>query len=136
MPFGTPDSGFYHGQVTFRLNTQVRPELLRRAFQRAADRHESLRTFFVWKGRDRPVQVVRQRARIPWRELDWRGKADQDGEASWERLLREDSATPFDLAVAPLTRVTLVRCGESRYRVLWSVHHAVSDGWSGLPRHP
>ena len=126
-----PESGFYHGQVTFRLDTQVRPELLRRAFQRAADRHASLRTFFVWKGRDRPVQVVRQRARIPWRELDWGDKADQDVETSWERLLREDSATPFDLAVAPLTRVTLVRCGESRYRVLWSVHHAVSDGWSG-----
>ncbi|NNF26591.1 MAG: amino acid adenylation domain-containing protein, partial [Gemmatimonadetes bacterium] len=126
-----PGSGFYHGQVSFRLESAVRPELLRRAFQRAADRHESLRTFFVWKGRDRPIQVVRGQVEIPWTDLDWRDKTNQEVEESWDRLLAEDAAHPFELSVAPLTRVTLVRCRVDAYRVLWSVHHGVSDGWSG-----
>ncbi len=126
-----PSSGFYHGQVRFTLEGQIQSELLRQAFQRAVDRHESLRTFFAWQGRDRPLQVVRGRVELPWTALDWRSAGEEERSARWQALAEDDLRRPFELSTAPLTRVTCVRFGEDSYGVLWSVHHAVSDGWSG-----
>ncbi|MDH3222330.1 MAG: amino acid adenylation domain-containing protein [Gemmatimonadota bacterium] len=126
-----PTSGFYHGQVSFRLEALIQPDLMRQAFQRTVDRHESLRTFFAWERRDRPLQVVRGRVELPWLYLDWRSENAAVHRQRWTDLLRDDASRPFELSSAPLSRVALVRLGEASYRVLWSVHHAVSDGWSG-----
>ena len=37
----------------------------------------------------------------------------------------------FELSVAPLMRLTVVRLGEGRQWLLWSHHHLLLDGWSG-----
>ena len=38
-------------------------------------------------------------------------------------------ADGFDLAVAPLTRLTCIRIAPDAYRFLWSYHHLLIDGW-------
>lgn len=37
---------------------------------------------------------------------------------------------PFDLLAEPLTRVKLLTLGGEEHIVLFSMHHAVIDGWS------
>ena len=46
------------------------------------------------------------------------------------RIATEDARRPFDLSVAPLFRVHLVRCAEDYHRVYLTVHHLVFDGVS------
>src|SRR6185369_15337941 len=41
-----------------------------------------------------------------------------------------DRARPFDLAAAPLLRVTLARLPGDAVRVVWTFHHVLLDGWS------
>jgi hypothetical protein len=45
-------------------------------------------------------------------------------------LFAADRARPFDLACAPLMRFTLVRLGDERYRLFWTTHYLLIDGWS------
>ncbi|MDT5271750.1 MAG: hypothetical protein QOH49_3936, partial [Acidobacteriota bacterium] len=46
-------------------------------------------------------------------------------------FLEEDRARGFDLARAPLMRMTLIRLGETAYQFTWTHHHLLLDGWSG-----
>ncbi|KAJ1909959.1 hypothetical protein IWQ60_010901 [Tieghemiomyces parasiticus] len=47
-----------------------------------------------------------------------------------ERLLADDRARGFTLQ-GPLTRFRLTRLSTRVHRALWTVHHALVDGWSG-----
>ncbi|MFP3449859.1 condensation domain-containing protein, partial [Pseudomonas sp. SIMBA_067] len=50
----------------------------RQAWQAAVDRHEILRSGFLWQTElEQPLQVVYKQARLPFTELDWRERADR-----------------------------------------------------------
>ncbi len=42
----------------------------------------------------------------------------------------EDALKPFDLAVGPLFRVSLIKLPSERHAILFNMHHIISDGWS------
>ncbi|HVG07740.1 MAG TPA: amino acid adenylation domain-containing protein, partial [Thermoanaerobaculia bacterium] len=113
----------YFEQLTAGLEGPLDAPAFAAAWQRAIDRHTALRTGFLWQDVGRPLQLVRRQADLPWSVQDWRG------EAWWQDLLAADRARGFDLAVPPLMRLTLVRVGEDRHRLVWSSHHLVFDGW-------
>jgi non-ribosomal peptide synthase protein (TIGR01720 family) len=103
---------------------------LRRAWEEALNRHAILRTVFVSDGLPEPLQVVRKRVDLCWSEHDGRGlsAAEQD---EWLRaFLRADRQRGFDPAVAPLTRVALLRTADEAAHLIWSTHHLQIDGWS------
>ncbi|MCE7082035.1 non-ribosomal peptide synthetase [Streptomyces sp. ST2-7A] len=51
------------------------------------------------------------------------------GEAVAEAV-REAALRPFDLAVEPAFRATLIRAGHENHVLVLAMHHIVSDGWS------
>ena len=92
-------------------------------------RHAILRTGFVWEGVEEPLQVVYRNAEMPVAEYDWRGEGEAEQAGRWERLLAEDRERGFEPGRAPLMRLALARVGEGGYRLLWSHHHLLLDGW-------
>ncbi|MCP4662234.1 MAG: AMP-binding protein, partial [bacterium] len=104
--------------------------LLRRAWQDLLRRHDVLRTAFRWQGVAEPLQLVFAEAEMPWRELDWRSLDAGEQRPAFRSLLREDRERGFDLAQPPLARLTVIRTAAERFALIWTVHHAVIDGWS------
>ncbi len=51
-------------------------------------------------------------------------------ESDFEDWLAGDRQRGFDLSRPPLIRVTLIRRPGARWRVVWSFHHLILDGWS------
>src|SRR6185436_12715662 len=96
-------------------------------------RHEVLRTVFA-EGEGGPVQVVLPAAlpvadmALP--EVDLRGLPAELREAEARRLTAAEAARPFDLARGPLLRAVLIELASARSRLLLSLHHVVTDGWS------
>ncbi|NIE78212.1 amino acid adenylation domain-containing protein [Pantoea sp. Ap-967] len=122
------ESAFYINQVDLPIHG-LQVERLREAWQAAIDRHDILRTSFHWPDNsERPVQVVQRQALLDLRLLDWREQAQP--EHAIAELATADRALGFDLARAPLQRITLIRTGEHDYRMLWTSHHILMDGWS------
>ena len=128
----SPKSGAYFTQMLYTLTGAVEEAALRCAWQRVMERHEPFRTLFVWEGQEKPLQVVRRRVALPWRELDWRGLPAEEQTVKLEELLQADRRRGFDLAEAPLMRLTLIRMEETRCELLWSQHHLLIDGWSSF----
>lgn len=127
-----PAAGVFHVQCSATLEGVFVPEHFAHAWELALARHAALRTFFSWEGRERPLQVVRLRASLEVELSDWSGAGEGEQQERWEELLRQDRKRGFELATAPLMRVAVVRVAPRRRRLLWSVHHALLDGWSAL----
>jgi amino acid adenylation domain-containing protein len=125
-----PESGVYFQQLKCTLAGGLEVAALNRAWQQMLERHTVLRTGFIWEGQPRPLQVVRRRARLPWKEQDWRGLRATEQDRRLEAYLKEDRAQGFKLSHPPLMRCMLARRSEDVYDFVWSYHHILLDGWS------
>nr|WP_276307341.1 non-ribosomal peptide synthetase [Amycolatopsis antarctica] len=119
----------YNLGVGWRLSGPLDTGALRAAVTGVAARHESLRTTFA-RLAGRGVQVVHPPAEVPVHEIDLSTSDSKTQSAELDRLLREESATAFDLRTGPLLRVLLVRLSGAEQVLVLSVHHIVADGWS------
>ncbi|MCP4401551.1 MAG: non-ribosomal peptide synthetase, partial [bacterium] len=128
-----PDSGQYFQQVSCTLEGELHIPTFELAWQRVAQRYPALRTAFFWEGLQEPLQVVRQQLAIDFRHYDWREFLGSDRQEKLERLLQTDLQSGFHLAQAPLMRFHLIRHQEQSYRLIWSYHHILLDGWCLSP---
>ncbi|MEO3810977.1 amino acid adenylation domain-containing protein [Sphaerisporangium sp. B11E5] len=122
-------SGVYLAQGLYEYTGPLDPDTLRAAWDGVVARHPALRTGLVWEGVAEPVQVVHDRAAVPFEFHDWSGTGG-DPRARLRELLEADRDRGFDLARPPLMRVTLVARGEDRYWLVLTFHHVCTDGWS------
>jgi len=125
-----PKAGLYVTQYLLVFSGEFKVSAFRRAWQQVLDRHPILRTFFLWEGLDKPIQIVRQRVELPWDERDWRDLSPKEQEAQLEAYLEADRRRGFILSNAPLMRFLFIHLGEHKYQFIWSHHHLLLDGWS------
>lgn len=123
-------AGTFIGQLTCRLIGPLDPQALRRAFDGLVRRHTALRTAFATEGLDRPLQVVKSTAPIPFDERDWSDLPEDARARNEADFLAADLAQRFDLETAPLMRVTLIRTAPEEHLLVWTRHHVLMDGWS------
>jgi hypothetical protein len=97
------------------------------ALQRLADRQEAMRISFL-PGKERVLQMVRARGRaVLWyRELS----SVEVRPEVLEEVMREIYQLPFDLVHGPLYRVEMLRRAANDHILVFSIHHAIADGWS------
>ncbi|AXA67769.1 non-ribosomal peptide synthetase, partial [Pseudomonas oryzihabitans] len=126
-----PGAGLYVNQLAVTLDG-LDAGLFVRAWRAVQQRHAILRTGFLVPGGAaalrEPLQWVSQAPELPVTLLDWRGR--QVDAMALEQLARAQRAEPFDLARPPLQRLALVRLDGQRYRLVWTCHHLLLDGWS------
>ncbi|MDT5030224.1 MAG: hypothetical protein QOC94_395 [Actinoplanes sp.] len=125
-----PGSGVYLVQLHFVLRGEVNVAALRAAWHDEVALHPVHRTSFARLDQKQPLQVVRGAAELPWQEENW-STAGPDGQRRMvEEHLTRDRAEDFRLDRAPLMRLFVARLSPTRHWVLWTRHHAISDGWS------
>ena len=107
------------GRITF--------EEAETALKRVADRQEAMRISFL-PGKERVVQMIRAngRASLGYRELS---SVEARPEAL-EQLMKETYRSPFDLMHGPLYRADMLRRAANDHILVFSIHHAIADGWS------
>ena len=124
-----PDPGFL--QLRCTLHGRLEEPVFKQAWERVVARHQALRTSIYWKELEEPLQVVFREVELPWQQLDWRGLPADKQEARLESFLKADRERGLVLSQSPVTRFALMRVADSRWRFVWSCHHALLDGWSG-----
>ncbi|MEV5755142.1 condensation domain-containing protein, partial [Actinoallomurus sp. NPDC052308] len=114
----------YAAQVVLDVEGTVDADALRKAGQDLLRRHPNLRAAFPHDRLKKPVQVVPRSVELPFREVTAADEAEAD------RIADADRVAPFDLTRPPLIRLTLVRIGPDRARIVLTNHHILFDGWS------
>jgi hypothetical protein len=126
----TPESGIYFMQIVCTLTGALDFPAFHCAWQRVVDRHDVLRTSFLWNHSAEPVQIVHGAAQLAWRLDDWRDLPADVQEEQFRGRLQADRDGGFDLSKAPLMNLALMQTGAEEYRFLWNYHHAIIDGWT------
>ncbi|MFC6082748.1 amino acid adenylation domain-containing protein [Sphaerisporangium aureirubrum] len=124
-------SGVYLAQGLYEYTGALDADAFRQAWDAVVARHPALRTGLLWEGVAEPVQVVHDRAAVPFEALDWSHEGDEAAQrVRLRELLEADRDRGFDLARPPLMRVTLVGRGGDRHWLVLTFHHICTDGWS------
>jgi amino acid adenylation domain-containing protein len=124
------DSSAYFMQMSYRVAGEWDHESMERGFSELVKRHDILRTVFVHKNVDAPLQIVLQRQPAGFCFIDMRkGVADGDGEAIVADFKKQDRERSFDLGKGPLLRLSVLRLRDFQYEFIWSNHHILMDGW-------
>jgi amino acid adenylation domain-containing protein len=125
-----PDSRAYFEQTNAPFYGDLHLRAFTLAWEQVANRHAVLRTSFHWEHIDKPVQVVHRRVKVP---IDWQDWSNLSRLGQARRLaayLHKDRDTGFDISQPPLMRVGVIRSSQDEFRIIWSFHHILLDGWS------
>ncbi|MGS0897539.1 amino acid adenylation domain-containing protein, partial [Burkholderia stagnalis] len=94
----------------------------RAAWEAVTTRHSILRTGFVQQG-DAWLQWVAREVTLPFTEHDWLNRPDRA--AALDALASEELSRGFDMTVAPLQRIVLIRTEANRHHLIWTHHHVL-----------
>jgi natural product biosynthesis luciferase-like monooxygenase protein len=125
-----PGAGVDIEQMIVDLAEAVDAAALREAWAALSQRHDVLRTSFVWEHVPSPRQIIHAHAPLPWHEEDWRGLDADEQVARFDDFLRADRSRGFDPRSVPLARLTLLRLTDTHARLIWTFHHMLADGQS------
>ena len=124
-----PGNWFYNESSALLLTFPVNTAVMQKALNEIARRHETLRTTFVTVAGEL-VQSIAPEFTVPLVEIDLTGQSPAERQAEARRVAAEDAQNPFDLAVGPLIRTTLLRMSKAESIFLLTMHHIIFDGWS------
>ncbi|ATL32469.1 amino acid adenylation domain-containing protein [Streptomyces formicae] len=129
---GLADQGpdVYTVQSALDIEGPLDAARLRASWQALVARHAALRACFRPVSGAQMVQVVVRDVTLPWSEADVSGLAREEAREEIRRLAEGELARRFDLAVAPLLRLLLIRTGQDRHQLVMTLHHILLDGWS------
>lgn len=110
------------------------PNLQVAAFQKSWEHliqhHTVFRSAFYAKICSIPVQCVYQNIALPFTVLDYRHMTETAQQEALNAWMIADRQMGLDFEKAPLMRITLFQLQDDKYRMQWTYHHLLIDGWS------
>lgn len=124
-----PNNPFYNNTVIIDLKGAVNRERIEKSLTSIVYRHETLRTTFD-EINEQPSQIIHKEASIALQVKDFLIERKEPNVEVIDSFIREESMKPFDLVEGPVCRFNLLKIGEDEWKLIVTIHHIVSDGWS------
>lgn len=130
---GDGSGGVLVGVIAADICGPVDADAIGVALKHTVENRPALRAAFVWRGMKSPVQAIHRFVDLPIRTVDWSDMNAEAVERAQATLVTQERARHMDLSKSPLMRVTLARISKEHHRLVWTMHHAICDGWSAEP---
>ncbi|MBC7863607.1 MAG: amino acid adenylation domain-containing protein, partial [Bacteroidia bacterium] len=127
------NSGIYHDQNYFQTEVSFFDKMiLEQALKLLVQKHEVLRSAFYLNLIDVPVQVIhsytQEFCKIHFSDLS--GMSEDAQKQQIELYNKKDRSNPLNLSKAETWRLAVFLLGNNGVSVVWTSHHAITDGWS------
>lgn len=119
----SPGAPAYHVPLVCLLSGPLDSQRLQQSLEVVVSRHGALRTTFSSED-GIPRQDVHATPLMVWQDTTAEGLAH-----AW-KIVSDDARRPFDLALGPLLRATVIRLGDNDHLLAVVIHHIVFDRWS------
>lgn len=121
--------GIYYECFAFDIEGSFNIELFQKSFNMIIERYGILRTVFTYKKIDRPVQIVikGRKGKVHFEDLTLLDEAKRV--FNIEEFKKKEKKRGFDIDREILTRIAVFKTTPESYKVLWSFHHILMDGW-------
>ena len=77
-----------------------------------------------------PCASCYRNVKLPVAVLDYTGMSPEKQATAIQAYKEADRSKGFDFTAPPLMRVALIQLSKESYRMLWTSHHILFDGWS------
>ncbi len=124
-----PDSRAYFEQTVMDITGKLDEHVLEYSFNEVMKQHEALRAAFEYEITQEPRQLIIKDRKAGFRYIDVTEKSMEERIKYADNLINEDTAEGFDLSRQPLMRAALIRISDHNYKLVWSHHHIIADGW-------
>ena len=121
--------GVHIEQKVYVLRGELDVPALERAWRHLVERHSILKTAFVWKNQDEPLQCVLREVNLEITKHDWRALAQTEQHERLQSFLEADRQRGFELTKPPLMRLALFQMSDQEQQLVFTHHHIVLDGW-------
>jgi amino acid adenylation domain-containing protein len=126
----SPGLGMYLNQISLNIHGNLDSRWIKKVWQTLLMRHALLRTAFYFTELDTPVQVVYKCAQVVFSYKNLSHLLSPKQEEQIKKFLTEDSQKDFVFKHPPLWRIALFKLTETSYTLIYTDHHAISDGLS------
>ncbi len=92
--------------------------------------HTTLRSSIIHDRLSIPVQCVYHHVEMPILEVDFSEYQDEIKEQKVSEFLMQEEERILDFDKAPLMFVALLKLTNTQYKMVWTFHHIILDGWS------
>ncbi|MBX4266311.1 non-ribosomal peptide synthetase [Clostridium estertheticum] len=124
------DKNAYFEQSSFRIIGSLEVELFEKSINKLIERHDVLRTLFIYEDQKRPRQVVLEEAKIKiWFE-DISSLTSSEKIVFIKEFKEKDIDKGFNLLREISIRASTIKIDEENYIFILSFHHIILDGWS------
>lgn len=123
------DQVAYNVPIAFVFEGPINVELFKKAFALLVQRHESLRTIFLWQSNALWQSILDFNPDLfALRLCDVSNEAAPLSAANG--MIEKEVSTPFLLHEVPLVRAMLYKLSQDQFVFLVNIHHIITDGWS------
>lgn len=118
----------YVTQIIIDIKGQLDTATLKKSWLNAIKSNQALRTVF---SSDFDVQIIVEEAHSEgWVFIDISELDCTNQEKKILSIQSDCRANGFNLQQAPLSEIVLVKLNDTEFKMIWSNHHALLDGWS------
>ncbi|MFK8104812.1 MAG: amino acid adenylation domain-containing protein [Saprospiraceae bacterium] len=122
--------GSYTEQLAVDFLSGLDIDIFETAWEFVIGNHSILRTRFFSKDLSIPVQAAYRSLSLPFEIHDFTNYSPTEQVAAWEAFSADDLARGFDFNEGSLMRISLLKMDDQAYKMLWTFHHILIDGWS------
>ncbi|URZ03767.1 non-ribosomal peptide synthetase [Clostridium felsineum] len=121
-------SHVFFEQSVLMLEGDLNVEILNKALNKVIEKYEILRTAFLYGDISKQVILRKRPTSIFYKDIS------NFDEKSKEQYIKDfvdnDMDNGFDLANECLIRIAVVKTYKNKYKIVYSFHHIILDGWS------
>ncbi len=119
----------YFQQCAFDISGKLDIDLLENCFNEIVKRYDILRTVFVYEGLSKPFQAVLKERKVALRYEDISCMDDHGKHEYYKAFKKLEREAGFDVTRDSLIKMSVFYCGDGQYKLIWSFHHILMDGW-------
>jgi amino acid adenylation domain-containing protein/non-ribosomal peptide synthase protein (TIGR01720 family) len=119
----------YSVQTEFVIRGHLDPAALQTGLNRIVRRHEGLRGQVIFRDVDVPCLAILNAMPVEVHVEDLTSMAAGSPDVFLEDFKRLDRSRGFQMAGEPLFRISLLRMSANSFRLIWTFHHILMDGW-------
>nr|WP_283746656.1 non-ribosomal peptide synthetase [Bacillus cereus] len=123
------NSSMYFEQIVMDIKGTVDVDILEKSFNTIMRRHEILRAAFEYELVEEPRHVILQDRKVGFKHYDIQDESIEQKTKFIENYLQNDKQKGFNLSEDTLMRISLIQMNQDSYKLVWSHHHILLDGW-------
>lgn len=124
-----PDNLLYYSQIIIRLSGFIDSAIFIKAWNIVSETNEMLRTVFKWKKLKKPIQIILKEYSLPIMKYDFSFMHENECRKHADDIIKKDRENYIDIS-SQSVRITLLKLCPTKYEMVITYYHIVSDGWS------